>query len=48
LPPISEAATDSTGRWRPFAEVYADQNERDFDALVAAVRAGRIESRDGA
>jgi hypothetical protein len=28
-----------------FSEVYADQNERDHAALVAAVRAGRVEAR---
>jgi Uncharacterized protein conserved in bacteria (DUF2252) len=28
-----------------FAEAYADQNERDHKALVAAARAGRIEVR---
>jgi uncharacterized protein (DUF2252 family) len=28
-----------------FAQAYADQNERDHAALVAAVRAGRIEAR---
>jgi hypothetical protein len=30
-----------------FAVCYADQNERDHAALVAAVRAGRIEARVG-
>jgi Uncharacterized protein conserved in bacteria (DUF2252) len=30
-----------------FAVRYADQNERDHAALVAAVRAGRIEARVG-
>jgi hypothetical protein len=28
-----------------FATAYADQNERDHAALVAAVRAGRVEAR---
>jgi uncharacterized protein (DUF2252 family) len=28
-----------------FSAAYADQNERDYDALVAAVRSGRIEAR---
>jgi thiamine monophosphate kinase len=28
-----------------FGEAYADQNERDHAALVAAVRAGRVEAR---
>lgn len=31
-----------------FGVAYADQNERDHAALVAAVRAGRIEARPGA
>ncbi len=30
-----------------FAEAYADQNERDYDALQAAAAAGRIEVRSG-
>jgi hypothetical protein len=28
-----------------FSEAYADQNERDHEALVAAVRAGKVEAR---
>jgi uncharacterized protein (DUF2252 family) len=28
-----------------FSEAYADQNERDYAALVAAVRAGKVEAR---
>jgi hypothetical protein len=30
-----------------FAEAYADLNERDHDALVRAVREGRIDARSG-
>jgi hypothetical protein len=30
-----------------FAEAYADQNERDYAALVAAVKSGRIEALTG-
>jgi uncharacterized protein (DUF2252 family) len=30
-----------------FAVAYADQNERDYQALVAAVRDGRIEAKEG-
>jgi predicted alpha/beta hydrolase len=30
-----------------FAARYADQNERDYEALVAAVRSGRVEARTG-
>jgi len=37
---FDEAVTD-------FAVAYADQNERDHEALVRAVRAGRIEAKTG-
>ncbi|WP_026556246.1 DUF2252 domain-containing protein [Arthrobacter sp. 35W] len=30
-----------------FAERYADQNERDYEAFAAAVRSGRLEAADG-
>jgi uncharacterized protein (DUF2252 family) len=30
-----------------FASAYADQNERDYEALAAAVRSGRLEARTG-
>jgi len=30
-----------------FASAYADQNERDYEALVAAVRSGRLEAQTG-
>ena len=30
-----------------FAEAYADQNQRDYDALVDAVRDGRVEAQTG-
>ena len=30
-----------------FAVAYADQNERDYDALVQAARDGRIETKEG-
>ena len=30
-----------------FAEAYADQNERDYDALRAAVESGRLEAQTG-
>ncbi|MFK0258914.1 DUF2252 domain-containing protein [Streptomyces sp. NPDC090445] len=30
-----------------FAEAYADQNQRDYDALVAAVRTGRVAAVEG-
>jgi Uncharacterized protein conserved in bacteria (DUF2252) len=30
-----------------FAEAYADQNERDYEALVEAARSGRVEAETG-
>jgi len=30
-----------------FAETYADQNERDYNALVEAIDSGRIEAQVG-
>jgi hypothetical protein len=30
-----------------FSSSYADQNERDYEALVAAVRSGRLEAQTG-
>jgi hypothetical protein len=30
-----------------FSERYADQNERDYQALVDAVRSGRVEAQTG-
>ena len=30
-----------------FAEAYADQNERDYDALREAVASGRLEAKAG-
>jgi hypothetical protein len=30
-----------------FARAYADQNERDFEALEAAVRSGRLRAETG-
>ena len=30
-----------------FAERYADQNERDYQEFVAAIRAGRLEALEG-
>ena len=31
----------------PFAEAYADQTERDFDAFSAAITSGRITAETG-
>ena len=45
--PTSAAATPSTTRWPQFAEAYADQNERDYEALTAAVKAGEIKAETG-
>jgi hypothetical protein len=30
-----------------FAEQYADQNDRDYEAFLDAIRSGRIEARQG-
>ena len=30
-----------------FAETYADQNDRDYDALKAAVESGRVKAEPG-
>ncbi len=30
-----------------FSERYADQNQRDFDAFVGAVKSGRLEATEG-
>jgi hypothetical protein len=30
-----------------FADDYADQTERDYDALKAAVKSGRLEAKTG-
>ena len=43
---ISGRAMSSTGRWPSFAESYADQNERDYDALKQAVDSGRVKGRE--
>jgi len=39
-PAFDEAVAD-------FAETYADQNERDFEALRGEVRAGQLAVREG-
>ncbi|WP_198369647.1 hypothetical protein [Roseomonas rosulenta] len=41
----SEAFVDAMA---DFATAYADQTERDHNALIAAARAGRVEIRTGA
>ena len=30
-----------------FAEAYADQNERDYEAFLEAIRTGRLEAESG-
>ena len=41
-------ASDSLDRaLASFAEAYADQNERDYDALKAAVDSGRLSAETG-
>jgi hypothetical protein len=32
---------------REFAQAYADQNERDYAALTAAIRAGQVPAQPG-
>ena len=46
-PPTWVARTFSTGPSRRFAAAYADQNERDYQALVDAVKSGRITAEQG-
>ena len=46
-PPTWAAATPSTGRSPTFSEAYADQNERDYAALVDAVKSGQIKAQTG-
>ena len=43
----SAAAARSTTRWSTFAHLYAEQNERDHAALVAAIADGRITALSG-
>ena len=43
-PPTSAAPPGSTRRSPSFAETYADQNERDYAALQAAVKDGKVEA----
>ena len=42
-----QRATPSTRRSPTFAEAYADQNERDYEALQAAAAGGRIQVESG-
>jgi hypothetical protein len=44
---LARAHARSGDRIADFAETYADQNERDYAALSAAVAAGRIEAQSG-
>ena len=37
----------STARSLEFSNAYADQNERDYQALAAAVKSGRITAQTG-
>ena len=45
--PTSARATSSTRRSTDFSERYADQNERDYEAFVAAIKSGRLEAVEG-
>jgi hypothetical protein len=40
----SDSFDQAIGR---FAEAYADQNERDYQALVGAVKSGRLHATSG-
>ena len=48
---IAIAAYSGRGQLRPapsgVRQAYADQNERDYAALAAAVKAGRVTARTG-
>ena len=46
-PPIWAPATSSTAPIADFAAVYAEQNQRDYDALREAVDAGRVKAEFG-
>ena len=41
------APTASTAPIAAFAEAYADQNERDYEAFSAAVKDGRLDAQTG-
>ena len=45
--PTSARATPSTGRSPTSPSAYADQNERDYAALKAAVADGRLTAQEG-
>ena len=45
---IDEVVRDSFGRAiADFSAAYADQNERDYEALVKAVKRGRLKAETG-
>ena len=46
-PPTSAPSDAFDQAIADFAEAYADQNERDYDALVDAVKSGRIAAQSG-
>ena len=46
-PPTSAARTHSTEAIAEFAVAYADQNERDHQALVDAVASGQLTAEQG-
>ncbi len=46
-PPTSAAAARSTRPILAFSDAYADQNERDYAALAAAVASGRVSAETG-
>ena len=44
---ISAANATFERRWPRFAESYADQNERDYEAFAAACKSGRLHAEEG-
>ena len=45
--PISAAATSSIEHWPCSPRAYADQNERDYQALQQGVSSGQIKAETG-
>jgi hypothetical protein len=45
-PRASATATRSIGRSPTSPQRYADQNERDYQEFVKAIRSGRLEARE--
>ena len=45
--PTSATATRFEKALAKFAESYADQNERDYEAFAAACKSGRLHAEEG-